>query len=285
MPPSLDDYSFAFGDMGTVLNTDSMGLPFIDVTSVSGLDAAPLRTTTDEHQGVDGTYVDSPYMSMRTIVVTGTLYTPPTDPDTLLKQLRADYNSNVVRPFYFQLPGQPVRFINGQGGGLQYNVDTNRRIGSTPVQFSVLCSDPYIYDYPAQAGSISVPAVISVGTGFNMAFNVGFGGSVPGNSVSVFNYGTHTAYPVITITGPVTNPVLIDAYGVTMPFTISLAASDSLVINCQNKSVVLNGTISRRTSLAGLKWFSVPAGMSESIFFSASAGTGSCTVSLNSTYY
>jgi hypothetical protein len=281
----MTDYTWAFGDTGTVLNTDSLGVPFVDVTSVSGLDTAPLRTNTDEHQGQDGTYVDTPYMSMRTIVVTGTLYTDPNDPDTLLKSLRADYNSNVIRPFYWLLPGQPVQFCNGQGGGLQYNVDQNRRIGSTPIQLTVLAGDPYIYDYPGQ-NQVAVAQTGGIGTGFNMAFNVGFGGAIPGNAATVFNGGTHTAYPVITLVGPLTNPALVDSSsGITMAFAITLAAGDLLVVDCRNKSVVLNGSASRRNSLSGLSWFSTPAGGTSSIQLSASAGTGVATVQLYNTYY
>lgn len=283
--PSISDYTFQYGDMGVLLNSDSVTFPFIDVTKVSGLDSAPLRATTDEHQGMDGTYVDTPFMSMRTIVITGTLYNDPIDPDGLLDTLRANYATNSLVPFYFQLPGRPLRFINAQGGGCLYDIDTNRRIGSTPIQLTALAGDPYIYDWPAQVGIVSVPTIVTVGTGFNMAFNVGFGGTIPNAYVTVTNAGTHTAYPVIAINGPVTNPVLADAFGVTMSFSISLSAGDQLVVDCRNKSVVLNGTVSRRTTLAGLKWFSVPAGMSDSFAFGAASGTGSAQVTLNSTYY
>src|SRR6201994_1188861 len=262
MPPALTTYTFAFGDSGTILNTDSMSFPFIDVTNVSGLATAPLRTTTSEHQGMDGTYIDTPFMSSRTVVVTGTLYTLPSDTDTLLDQLKADYNSNVVRPFYYQLPGKPIRYVNGQGGGLQYDISTQRRVGITPVQFTVLASDPYIYDYPGSTIGIGSPTVISVGTSFNMSFNVGFGGGAATSSGTVTNNGTHTAYPTITLAGPLTNPSLVDSNGVSMNFSITLASGDSLVIDCRNKSVVLNGQVSRRSALAGLKWFSVPAGTS-----------------------
>jgi hypothetical protein len=222
---------------------------------------------------------------MRTVVVTANLYTDPSDPDSLLNQLRHDYNSNAVRPFYWQTPGQVIRFVNASGGGCQYDIDTNRRIGMTPIQLTVLAGDPYIYDYPAQVSSAAVPLTSDVGAGFNMAFNVGFGGSIPINAVSGYNGGTHTAYPVLTIAGPVVNPVLVDAFGITMAFSITLAASDLLVVDCRNKSVVLNGTASRRTSLAGLQWFSVPSGMTESVAFSADSGTGTLTMSLSSTYY
>jgi hypothetical protein len=286
MPPPLSDYTWAFGDSGFVLNTDSMALPFVDITQVTGLDSAPLRTSTDEHQGQDGTYVDSPYMSMRTIVLSGTLYTPSADPDTLLLRLRREYTENLVKPFYFQLPGQNLRYLNGQGAGCQYDINQARRSGQTPIQFTVLCGDPYIYDYPQQVASVGLASVTTVGMGFNAFFNMSFGGSIPNSNMVVTNGGTHTAYPVITLQGPIYNPALVDfSSGITMSFSINLGAADSLVIDCKNKSVVLNGNISRRTSLAGLNWFSVPPGVTETIGFSAAAGTGYATVRLNSTYY
>lgn len=286
MPPSMTDYTFAFGDTGTVLNTDSLSFPFIDVTGVSGLDSAPLRVNTDEHQGQDGTYIDSEYMSSRTIVVTGTLYTNPADPDTLLKQLRADYNSNVIRPFYFQLPGQPVRYCNGQGGGLKYDIDTNRRWGSTPVQFTVLVGDSYIYDYPAQQATTTLSTALDLGTSFNASFNMNFGGSETGDTMTVVNEGTHTAYPVITLSGALVNPVLVDNNsGITMSLGIVMNPGDVLVVDCRNKSVILNGTVSRRNVLVGLNWFSVPAGASETVTLTADSGSGTATLSLNGTYY
>jgi len=207
------------------------------------------------------------------------------DPDTLLNSLRADYANNAVRPFYFQLPGQPLRFINCQGGGFVYDIAQIRRQGSTAIQATLLAEDPYIYDWPTQQGVVSVPTVVNVGTGFNMSFNMGFGGSIPLNGASVGNSGTHNAYPIITIQGPVTNPVLTDAFGITMAMNITLSATDYLVVDCRQKSIVLNGQASRRNVMSGLRWFVVPPGMSETVFFSADAGTGSATVLLNSTYY
>lgn len=286
MAPSLNNYEMQFGDSGSLLNADYIGLPFVDVTAVSGLDSAPLRTSTDEHQGTDGTYVDSPFLSARTIVITGNLYADPNDPDTLLESLRRDYTQDTVRPFYFQLPGKPLKFINCQGGGLRYDVDGGRRSGVTALQATLVAEDPYIYDVGAQTSQISVPTISAVGTSFNMAFNVGFGGALPNYGATVNNNGTHTAYPLITITGPAVNPVLTDSYsGITMALSITLSAGDVLVIDCRQKSIVLNGTVSRRTAMAGLRWISVPAGVSDTIFFTADSGTGSATIQLYNTYY
>jgi hypothetical protein len=285
MPPALTNYTFAFGDNGTILNTDSISLPFVDVTSVAGLDLAPIRSTTTERHNSDGAHVDAKFLSMRVVVIIGTLYSDPNDPDTFLNSLKGAYGNPNVQPFYFQTPGQPLKFVNGQGGGCLYEYDQNRRHGATPVQLTVLAGDPYIYDWPAQVGTTIVGTGAGIGTGFNMAFNTGFGGTIVTAGATVGNIGSHTAYPVVTLQGPLTNPVLVDAFGITMAFNITLAANDSLAVDCRNKSVILNGQASRRSSLAGLNWFSVPAGTSETIFLSADSGTGSATITMNSTYY
>lgn len=286
MPPGLTNYTFAFGETGTVLNTDDMSFPFIDVSSVTGLDTAPIRTSTTERHDTDGTYIDGKYMSMRTVVVAGTLYTDPTDPDTLLDSLRTDYGSSTIRPFYFQLPGKPLRFVNGQGGGLQYAIDTNRRLGITPVQFTVLAGDPYIYDYPGQSISAFLTSGAGIGMGFNFGFNLSFGGAIPVFGATINNAGTHTAFPTITLFGPLSNPVLNDVIsGITMRFAISLNSSDALTINCKDKSVILNSQVSRRNTLQGVQWFSVAPGANTTINLSADSGTGTALVRLNNTYY
>ena len=288
-PPSMTNYTYCFGDDGFVLNTDFTNtLPFFDVTDITGLDSAPQRTNTDEHEGTDGTYVDSQYMSSRTIVITGDMYTALTDPETVLMQLKKQYSgSQGVKPFYFSIPGQVLKYINCLGGGVKYDQDTNRSIGKTAgVQITLFASDPYIYDYPASTAGITLPILSSNGTGFNMSFNVGFGGQIPGNQATLTNYGTHTAYPIITLAGPLVNPVLVDSIsGNSMAFSISLAGSDLLVVNCKNRSVVLNSSVSRRNTLAGINWFSVPAGATESISFYADSGTGSMTFQLSNTYF
>lgn len=164
MAPSLGMYTYQFGDNGFQLNTDYNGtLPFFDVDSISGLDGAPPRVNSADRTMRDGSIVNAGFMTMRTIVVTGTLYTNSNDPDTVLDRLRAEYgptrtglptpyglpqySPTAVQPFYFQHPGKNLRFIMCQGGGAQYVVDTGRRIGvSANVQLTLLAADPYIYD-------------------------------------------------------------------------------------------------------------------------------------------
>lgn len=290
MPPAgMTNYTYAFGDSGFVLNTDNANtLPFFDVTDIAGLDSAPQRTNTDEHQGTDGTYIDSQYMSSRTIVITGDMYTDINDPESILMLLRQQFSgSQGIQPFYFALPGQTLKYINCLGGGIKYDQDNNRSIGKTAgVQLTLFAGDPYVYDYPIQQAGITIPTISTNGMHFNMAFNLGFGGAITGNQATLTNNGTHTAYPLITLIGPLVNPVLVDSVsGNAMAFSISLSASDTLVIDCHNKSVILNGSVSRRNALAGRNWFFVPPDATESISFSADSGTGSALFQLSNTYF
>jgi hypothetical protein len=164
MAPILQPYTYQFGDSGFTLNTDYGGvLPFFDVDSISGLDGAPPRINSADRTMRDGSVVSAGFMGMRTIVINGTLYTSSNDPDSVLDRLRSEYgpkrlglptpyglpqySPTAVQPFYYQHPGKQLRFVMAQGGGVQYAVDTGRRIGvSANVQISLLAADPYIYD-------------------------------------------------------------------------------------------------------------------------------------------
>lgn len=290
MPPSLADYEFALDEQGFILNSDFGGdpttLPFVDVSSVTGLDSAPQRMNTNEHEGSDGTYVDASFLSMRTIAIVGILYSNVNDCDTLLTALRAAYTSPAIRPFYFQLPSQTLKFVFAQGGGAQYPVDVNRRLGQTNLQLTLLCSDPYIYDYPANFDSANYNAPVNTGLAFNAGFNLGFGAPIHYSATSVGNFGTHTGYPTITLYGPLVNPVLRDSVSnVTMKFNITLTASDILVVDCRYKKAILNGTVSRRSALQGRQWFSIPAGVQDTFFLAADSGSGSYSALCYNTYY
>ena len=284
----MTDYTYAFGDSGFILNTDNAStFPFVDITDISGLDNAPIRQSTDEHEGMDGTYVDADFMSMRTIVLTGNLYTAINDPETVCDILKAQYGpGNGIQPFYFKSPSKSLRFVNAQGGGAKYDLDNNRGMGITPIQLTLFAGDPYVYDYPANIDTANFVVPTGIGIGFNMRFNTGFGGTLTLPEVEVTNFGNNTAYPLITLNGPLTNPVIVDsANGISMALSITLASSDTLVIDCRNKTIVLNQISSRRSSYNGIQFPSVPPGTSDSFLLAASAGSGKISVVLYNTYY
>jgi hypothetical protein len=111
------------------------------------------------------------------------------------------------------------------------------------------------------------------------------------NNATVYNNGNHTAYPVFTVKGPMISPVIItDALtSKEMRFNLALASSDTLVVDCRNKSALLNGK-SARTALLGLYWHIVPPASPDTFFIfhgttSQPFTSGKLHIDLYSTYY
>lgn len=291
--PILRDYEYQYDDDGVLFNTsDAVGstatLPFIDVDKVSGLDTPEYRTATRDHEGVDGGYADIEFLSMRTVVIEGTIYADPTDPDTILDQIRYNYRpSSDERPFYFKHPNKPVRVVFGKAQGARYDVEELRRWGSTALTCTIVCPNPYIYDATEiqQYGDLGG---LDTGFGFNLGFNFGFGGNNNyDGGATVFNAGTHDAYPIVTIYGPISNPGLSESQsGKRVTFNLDLAPGEYLEVDFRRHRVTQNGITSRRSSLtSGPKsWWSVPAGSASTIRLTGSqgSGTGSATAVVDS---
>lgn len=269
--PDLNDYEWQLGDDGVLLNASVAGiaasLPFVDITSVSGLDSAPFRLQQADHEGVDGGYVDAEFLTTRTVVLEGTIFAPVHDPETICDALKANWRpSKQEVPLYFKIPNKATRVVFGKPQGARYNIDTLRRTGQTPVQLQMLCPTPYIYD--AQEVFASAPIfIVSPGTngfGFDLGFNLGFGEppevTDTGGSLLITNSGNRDAWPVLTMRGPVNNPV-VWCNGRFLLFETYIPQGQYLEIDTRKKTALLNGTSNRRTTLGqGSKWFSVPTG-------------------------
>lgn len=82
------------------------------------------------------------------------------------------------------------------------------------------------------------------------------------------NAGTATTWPVLTVTGPVSGPRLIHAAtGQELALDIDLAITDTLELDTASRSVVLNGTASRRYTLrAGSEWWGLTKGVNTVLY-------------------
>lgn len=276
--PPLQDYEYQLEDDGVLLNPSiadyTATLPFIDIDKVSGLDSPEYRLSQRDHEGVDGGYVDAEFLTTRTIVVEGTLYADPNDADTVCDTLRYNYRPmKDTVPFYYKHPNKPVRLIYGKPQGVRYDVERLRSEGKTAIQLTILCPDPYIYDATLQQQFEGRITYQGSGHGFNHGFNLSFGGDVgdPGG-LEVFNSGNHIAYPLITIFGPVTNPVISESSsGRHIGLSITLGNGEYVTIDTRRHRVTLNGMVSRRNTVtAGSRWPYVKPGTSSFTFSGSS---------------
>src|SRR5690606_4810244 len=102
-----EDFTIQFGSNGLVLNSDIVpNEPFVDITSIEGLDNAPVDSSDRQREGMDGGFVDAEYESLRSIVLNGTVYGSENDVELYLDQLKANFApSRNSKPLYILFPG------------------------------------------------------------------------------------------------------------------------------------------------------------------------------------
>jgi len=260
--PSLNAEEFQYSDTGLVLNNSGTGIPFFDVTGITGLDNAPARTVTQDHDGMDGGYVDSGFETIRTVILDGTLYASATAMETYLDSLKANYAPSAVnKPLYFGTDAG-VRMVNGKAQGLKYNKDQLRRLGAATAQIQVMCEDPRIYTPASVSGTVSLVSGAIAGRGYNKSYSFGYGAAVTQGSLALAIGGNRDTPGILRIDGAVVNPTIInDTTGDQFVFNLSLAAGEYVTINLANKAVLKNGTQSVRNSMSITgSWFLMQPG-------------------------
>lgn len=259
-----EELTFQLGSSGVVLNSDTASLPFVDITSVKGLDSAPFRQTERDWEGNDGTFMDAQFEKGRTVVLEGTVYADSSTIESYLDQLKANYApSPDLQQFFFKAPGVTERFLFVKSLGCRYDWDIVRRTGQAEVQFMMFAEDPRIYDNTLLNYPVALGSQIYTGFGFSFGFNFGFGGvSSTADGVYVNNTGNRPTPPVFVIEGPVYNPrILNDTTGDEMIFTgITLAVGETLTVDAKYRTVKLNGSVNRRNTLTQPHWFFLEPG-------------------------
>lgn len=260
-----DDLSFKLGDTGVVLNTDAMGYPFVDIDKVTGFDSAPFRETQRDHEGDDGGYMDAEFEKGRDVILSGTLYALGDAFETFVDSLKENWGpSRTLIPLYVKAPGVGERFLYVKPLGVRYDWTALRRRGQADIQFKAFAEDPRIYDSQSTPAQINLGATVFTGRSYNKSFNFGYGGvSTTSDGVYVTVGGNRPTPPLFVITGPATNPQIVnDTASLTMAFNITLAAGETLTIDPKTKTVKLNGTTNRRNALLAPTWFYLPKGQS-----------------------
>lgn len=143
---AINEYEFKLNDGGLLLNSDSLGTPFTDITKVSGLDSAPYRETTRDHEGADGGFIDAEFEKGRDIILEGTIYSSLANVENYLDNLKANFAPvQTPIPLYLNPGSVGERLIFVKPRGVRYDWDTARRLGCTAAQFLMYAEDPRIY--------------------------------------------------------------------------------------------------------------------------------------------
>jgi len=278
----VNPLSFQLGDTGVILNDDLIlpNQPFIDISKVSGLDNAPYRETKRDHEGTDGGFLDAEFETGRDITLEGTVFNGTALLEPYLDSLKANFAPVTTPiPFYFTTESGLQRQVFVKPRGAKYTWDANRRVNQIPIQFLLYAEDPRIYDTFINDYTIPLGPASTTGFSFNLSFSFGFGASSTGpDGQYIFNNGNRPTPAVMTITGPVVNPEIInDNTGDILQFNLTLGSTDILVVDLQYHTVRLNGTTNRRNTLLAPNWFLFPPGATF-IRFRGDSGTGTLNI-------
>ena len=164
----------------------------------------------------------------------------------------------IGREFYYELPLAVIEF---------YSVDPR-------IESSVLGTD-----------STTLPTA-GGGLNFNATAPFTFGAVSVGGTLNLANDGNFDASPDIVITGPVTNPSIESiTQDKTLSFAITLAVGETLVIDTEQRTVMLNGTASRYSTLdTDAEWFTLQPGNNEVRFQAATTTAATMQISWRSAW-
>ncbi len=157
--------------------------------------------------------------------------------------------------------------------------------------------DPRWYVAPTQTVTIGL---LGSGGGlvFPLIFPIDFNANITGSpdTAQITNLGNIDTRPLLTITGPCTNPIVANTSTVGDPyigFTVKMATGDTLVIDLDMHSAVYTpyqaatGYSVLSQLATGSTWWTLPAGATNTIAFGSSdAGVpaGTCTIQWASAY-
>jgi hypothetical protein len=270
-----EQYSFSFNNQVF----GGAGSPF-QIQSVDGLEGVPPIRAQDDNRGyADGMFSGRDFYAGRTISV-------------ILLVLGAEGNSAQVNlqtlqrallpqqsgttPLYFFLPGTPgdiTQVINARVRAFQTTIDPNYTYGYVVARVEFFCPNPTYFNSNSQTAILGY--FPPTGRVYNRVYNLVYDPATLVKTTTISNNGWATTYPLITLNGPIDNPILgnqtTNEY---LNFTVSMDSLDVLVVDLYNKLITLNGVSARNLLTSGV-WFAAPPGNS---IFTLEGDSGSTVI-------
>lgn len=206
-----------------------------------------------------------------------------------VRALRAAFTpGGAASPLSFQLEGvaddQPAR-VNARPRKLDLPLTSDWWAGYAEATVELFCPDPRIYSDAESSLNTTLPTSVA-GLTWNLTWNLNWGGASTAGSIFAVNDGTIDAPATIRVDGPVTNPRVENlAAGKTLELDIVVATGDYLLIDSGARTVLLNGTASRYSSLTSdSEWFDLGPGSNEITFRASTTSAATLTVSWRSAW-
>jgi len=261
------------------------------ITSIDGLESLPEIRNQDDNRGfADGMFSGRDFLAGRTITMIIETFgssgnSAQVNYNTLQSVLLPQTSGTT--PLYFKMPAiTGDQFINCRVRGLRTSITPDYTYGKITSQLEVYCPDPRYYSSNQQTATMAYTP--PTGRTYNRIYNLIYGGGSTLITTTITNNGWTDTYPIITLNGPITNPILgNNTQSASLDFIGTYSSGDLLVVDLYNKLITLNGQPARNLLISG-EWFSAQPG-NNSFYLTGNAGstligTTAATVVWNSAY-
>jgi hypothetical protein len=228
------------------------------LTNLDGwTNAPPPRTDFRPIPGVHGAYDAPAYLDARTVTIEGVGISVDVASARRSRDVVASVcgDPSLVSTLVVTEPGQPQRQCV-----VRRSAETKTKpLGPLHFAWSMMVTapDPRRYAVAASTISTGLPGAGSGGLAFPLVFPLTFGTGAVGGQLTCTNAGTLQTWPVFTITGPVTSPIITNTgSGDRLDFdpAFVVAAGQTLVIDSSFRTVTYAGG-NARSKLFTANWF------------------------------
>ncbi len=243
---------------GTVWGGDSSALGLSDLT---GWGEKNLRGTRTDRPGRHGAITGRGHAESRTVEVELTSRSDDIAVLNAVDDVCAYTEEPVDEPVVIWAGTTEPLLVAGRLEKVAIPTDQEWSIGHHRIRLQWVCSDPRRYHYlPYVSPVLGMPGGVTTGITAPLAAPISAGGGVAAGTMILPNTGNAAAYPVYTLTGPLTAPVITRTdTGQRLQFAANWQLEDgqTLVIDSGTRSVLVDG-VSRRDALVVADWFYLP---------------------------
>lgn len=250
------------------------GSKYVLSPPIEGMLIPDIRTSSGLYSGRDGGFVSAQNYSPRQIVINGMIVgNSCQEYESLNCQFLDTIKARNDIDFTFTTNTGNKYFTQVNVLDLQYDV-TNGRIGE--YQLTLIAPDPYFYfigDGTTGEGWISQDLFRLVSGGYETEYILPVEWDFGGTPTVITNSTDINVYPVITLTGTYTNPIIQNiTTGALIKINATTASSDVLEIDMYNRTVTLNGGSILASVDAYSSWWYLQPGTNNISLTSGSGG-------------
>lgn len=248
---------------------------------LEGLSTLPaIRETKGMNIGMDGGWTSAQFYEPRLVTIKGVIANKDVSVVELRRRQLIQILSEKRLRLEFKTEAGNLYELDVVVAGLTMPI--NKVLTSSYFKISLRADDPLIYDNTSSTGREAIlNRSTNASSGFPINFSINFQLGNYESRPTINNFGTSTVYPVITVTGELTNPEIVNiTTNEYFKINTTISSGSVAVIDTQAHTLVIDGVTSYSDIADGSSWIHLQPGNNE--FFLTSdenTDTGYATIS------